>query len=418
MGSSYWVRNPDGPFAILAMVIMRYASPAASQEDRTKLESMASGEHLKSMRVLRAELHAALRDRGRLPDDELFRSAQFSQAALRSLWSDLYGDEPDARTADELEGLLKQREAERTARRATAAEASPAGVAVAPPCAECGEEYARVDVIPPGQLPEKFHEWTFREQALHVLVRDFSQWYLIFKGIAAQGESVISAERAAMITAAFLPPLTYARVHTAGFEDDEAGFCVKCEVPYCFRHWHVTSSGYGRCPRGHGQSLDPYWFPEELSGVLVSRLAVGKTLVAPVLAELVVMQPPQLVRIVVKAIGGLAHLGEVLAVIAGGCLFLSSFADDVQLLAAKFGHSGQYFLKIHRTPPCWSPAAQRKPTMPLVRHSGGILCHRRVGGGVVGGMVCSAAIAVDSRRYGPISRPASAPTSAEAHGTR
>jgi len=102
MGPSYWVRNPDGPFAILAMVIMRYASPAASQEDRTKLELMASGEHLKSMRVLRAELHAVLRDRGRLPDDELFRSAEFSEASLRSLWSGLYGDEPDARTADEL----------------------------------------------------------------------------------------------------------------------------------------------------------------------------------------------------------------------------------------------------------------------------------------------------------------------------
>ena len=35
MGSSYWVRNPDGPFAVLAAVIVRYASLAAGQEDRT-----------------------------------------------------------------------------------------------------------------------------------------------------------------------------------------------------------------------------------------------------------------------------------------------------------------------------------------------------------------------------------------------
>jgi hypothetical protein len=49
-------------------------------------------------------------------------------------------------------------------------------------------------------------------------------------------------------------------VHTAGFYDD-AGFCRDCDAPYCYRHWHVSESGYGYCPRGHGKSLDPHWSP-------------------------------------------------------------------------------------------------------------------------------------------------------------
>jgi hypothetical protein len=265
MASSYFVGSPDGPFATLAAVILS----AGSQQDRRRLKGMASAELLASMPVFRAELHAALHDPGRLPDDEMFRSAEFGEAFLSQLWLDVYGDKPSARTADELDRLLNQREAERSARRAaqraSGGQASPAGLAVAPPCAECGQKYARVEVIPPGQLPEEFAEWTVRQQARHLLVRDLRQWYLICKGIAAEGNHPISAERAAVITAAFQPPLTYAKVHSAGFEDD-SGFCGQCDAVYCYQHWHVTVSGYGWCPRRHGKSLDPHWFPEELSG--------------------------------------------------------------------------------------------------------------------------------------------------------
>jgi hypothetical protein len=50
------------------------------------------------------------------------------------------------------------------------------------------------------------------------------------------------------------------QVRTAGFYDD-AGFCPDCDAPYCYcyRHWHVSESGYGDRPRGHGTSLDPHW---------------------------------------------------------------------------------------------------------------------------------------------------------------
>jgi hypothetical protein len=34
-------------------------------------------------------------------------------------------------------------------------------------------------------------------------------------------------------------------------------------VPYCARHWHLSQTGYGTCPLGHGKSLDPHWQPAE-----------------------------------------------------------------------------------------------------------------------------------------------------------
>ena len=54
------------------------------------------------------------------------------------------------------------------------------------------------------------------------------------------------------------PDIRFAQVRTAGFYDD-AGFCQDCDAPYCYQHWHVSESGYGHCPRGHGKSLDPHW---------------------------------------------------------------------------------------------------------------------------------------------------------------
>jgi hypothetical protein len=51
--------------------------------------------------------------------------------------------------------------------------------------------------------------------------------------------------------------LRFVQVHTARFYD--AGFCQDCDAPYGYRHWQVSESGYGYCPRGHGKSLDPHW---------------------------------------------------------------------------------------------------------------------------------------------------------------
>jgi hypothetical protein len=118
----------------------------------------------------------------------------------------------------------------------------------------------RIELVAPGQLPAQCEQWpgTVRDNVLRR--RGPGQWYLILDGVAAgngYGDPV-SAGEAGRIAWALRPPLRFDQVVMAGFYDD-AGFCQDCEAPYCYRHWHVSETGYGRCPLGHGKSLDPHW---------------------------------------------------------------------------------------------------------------------------------------------------------------
>ena len=130
---------------------------------------------------------------------------------------------------------------------------------VTPPCAACGTPATRIELVAPGHYPAEWEQWPATVRAIIERQRQPGQWYLLFKGIAAcngYGDP-IDASRAGQIAQAFRPPLRFAQVHTAGFHDD-AGFCQDCDAPYCYRHWHVSQTGYGYCPRGHGKSLDSY----------------------------------------------------------------------------------------------------------------------------------------------------------------
>jgi hypothetical protein len=131
---------------------------------------------------------------------------------------------------------------------------------VTPPCAACGAPSARVELVAPGQVPARWEQWSGAGQDSFARRREPGQWYLLFEGVAASngGGDLIDVSRAGRIAEAFRPPLCFAQVRTAGFYDD-AGFCQDCDAPYCYRHWHVSESGYGNCPRGHGKSLDPLW---------------------------------------------------------------------------------------------------------------------------------------------------------------
>jgi hypothetical protein len=133
---------------------------------------------------------------------------------------------------------------------------------VTPPCAECGTPSTRVELVAPGQVPAEWEQWPSTVQDSIARQCEPGQWYLLFKGVATENGygDPIDARYAGRITQAFRPPLCFAQVHTAGFYDD-VGFCQDCDVPYCYRHWHVSESGYGYCPRGHGKSLDPHWSP-------------------------------------------------------------------------------------------------------------------------------------------------------------
>jgi hypothetical protein len=138
----------------------------------------------------------------------------------------------------------------------------PAPIVVTPPCAACGTPSARIELTAPGHLPAGWEQWPAAVQASIARERQPGQWYLLAAGPAAGNGygHPVSAARAGQITWAFRSPLRYAQVRAAGLYDD-AGFCGHCDAPYCRRHWHLSGPGYGRCPRGHGKSLDPQCSP-------------------------------------------------------------------------------------------------------------------------------------------------------------
>ena len=63
---------------------------------------------------------------------------------------------------------------------------------------------------------------------------------------------------------------------------------------------------------------------------------VACALVPPLLAEFLVMQPTELVRVMVEPVRRALHLIEVMAVIAGDRLLLGPFPHDVQFFVAGF----------------------------------------------------------------------------------
>jgi len=131
---------------------------------------------------------------------------------------------------------------------------------VTPLCAACGAPATRIELVAPGQLPAEWEPWPRTVRDSFLQHRGPGQWYLIRDGVATSNGygNPVAAGEAGRIAQAFRPPLPYDQVATAGFYDD-AGFCQDCDAPYCYRHWHVSETGYGHCPAGHGKSLDPHW---------------------------------------------------------------------------------------------------------------------------------------------------------------
>ncbi|WP_433534447.1 hypothetical protein ACQPZK_19940 [Micromonospora sp. CA-249363] len=143
----------------------------------------------------------------------------------------------------------------------------PQGFVAEPSCAVCGRPSAHIEIVAPAAQPESWQRWRPSQRDAFTAARQphgGEQWWLLYAGIVAgngSGRPVDPAE-AHRIADAFIKPYRYAAVTTAGFYDD-AGFCERCDAPFCFHHWNVSSTGYGRCPQGHGKSLDPHWWPED-----------------------------------------------------------------------------------------------------------------------------------------------------------
>jgi guanosine-3',5'-bis(diphosphate) 3'-pyrophosphohydrolase len=69
----------------------------------------------------------------------------------------------------------------------------------------------------------------------------------------------ISRDDAEQIENLFAVPIDAERLKKRFY--DRAGYCPKCSAFYCEVCWMVSASGYGICPKEHGQSLDPHWSP-------------------------------------------------------------------------------------------------------------------------------------------------------------
>ena len=134
---------------------------------------------------------------------------------------------------------------------------------VEPKCARCERASSRIELVPPGELPSAWSNWSATSRGVFARHHDPVKWRFLFDGVCG-GNGLgddIDEEEAARIASAFAEPLDVDRISAAGLHDG-AGFCQSCRAAYCFEHWGAPATGYGACPMGHGKSLDPHWSPD------------------------------------------------------------------------------------------------------------------------------------------------------------
>lgn len=131
------------------------------------------------------------------------------------------------------------------------------GFVFSPPCANCGRQGVRLEVLAPAELPRNMTEWSPDLQAIHRKYADPSQWRVLLDSVGG-GNGVsghaITPEDAADLRD-MLDPFDHERVRRMFY--DGLGFCTRCGKFYCGACWGAGS--YGWCPKGHGKSLDPHY---------------------------------------------------------------------------------------------------------------------------------------------------------------
>jgi hypothetical protein len=127
---------------------------------------------------------------------------------------------------------------------------------VTPPCAACGAPATRIELVGPGQLPAQWEQWPATVRDSFPLHRGPGQWYLIRDGVATAirfrpGRPVGSPGRSGRRCAMTRWPRPGSTMTPA--------FARTATRRTATGHWHVSETGYGHCPAGHGKSLDPHW---------------------------------------------------------------------------------------------------------------------------------------------------------------
>lgn len=131
-------------------------------------------------------------------------------------------------------------------------------------CVVCAAPAATAEVLPPGRYPAAWDAWPAWQQETFWKYRPRGHWWWIYAGPGGSNGTgdAVSPDRGRHLAHAFIEPINYHKLRGTGLYD-LAGFCRHCEQPYCPHHWRITASGAGWCPRGHGQSLDPHWSPDD-----------------------------------------------------------------------------------------------------------------------------------------------------------
>lgn len=122
-------------------------------------------------------------------------------------------------------------------------------------CERCGGESGSVEVLPPGQLPERAVAWLQKDRDAY-LSRE-PGWTIFYRGLTCEsgwfGAPLKGAEEAANLRRMF-EPFDGPRVLR---EFRDIGWCPGCEVAYCGRCWRYTVREDERaCPKRHGVWFD------------------------------------------------------------------------------------------------------------------------------------------------------------------
>jgi hypothetical protein len=135
----------------------------------------------------------------------------------------------------------------------------------APDCSVCGKRVVTLEVVPPGEMPHEWEDWDAQSRRIFRGRPWAAEYTVLYRGVeAGSGASgTPSSEREARgIVESIVPELRIDALHRRFYDD--LGYCPECAAFYCARHWSPSSTGYGRCPKGHGKGLDPHWSPEVL----------------------------------------------------------------------------------------------------------------------------------------------------------
>jgi len=129
----------------------------------------------------------------------------------------------------------------------------------APPCSVCGKRAVLVEIVPPGELPHDWDEWSPELQGLFFERSRRGTYTYRFKGVMGGNGmgDLVSESKARHIVKPLVPVFQFDEVHRRYYDD--LGYCEKCGGFYCYDHWSPSTTGAGRCPKGHGKFLDPLW---------------------------------------------------------------------------------------------------------------------------------------------------------------